>query len=124
MTERLWMSSTGTRYSLICGAYTKYCLETLKLSPAEQLEMVEDLVKLQTGDVTKQAMKELKPFDGATAAMVAAAMDLPPKPGRSEKTSAGFDVLTGPSWGELCRLNPSLDRALKLCIGHYYERAA
>ena len=55
MTERLWMSSPGARYSLICGAYTKYALENSRPSPAEQLEMVEDLVRLQTGDVTKAA---------------------------------------------------------------------
>src|SRR5258708_35194641 len=109
--ERLGMSPAGTRYSLICGAYTKFAIEHSRPSPAEQLEMVEDLVRLQTGDVTKAAIRELRPFDHKTARMVEMAMDLPPKPERSEKTSAGSDVLTGPSWPELCPLNPSLARA-------------
>jgi len=122
-TERVWMSSAGTRFALICGAYTKYCLEALTLPHGEQLELVEDLISLQTGDVTKTAMKKLKAFDHAAAAMVATAMDLPPKHpwqqavhhGVEIHMSEGFDVLTGRSWPELCRLNPSLDRALKLC---------
>ena len=119
------MSSSGARYSLICGAYTKYALENSRPSPAEQLAMVEDLVALQHGDVTKAAIRELRPFDHKTARMAEMAMDLPPaEPWRAKETSAGFDVLTGPSWPELCRLNPSLDRALKLCNGHWYERAA
>ena len=104
-TERVWMDSPGTRFQLICGAYTKYALETRNLSHAEQLELVEDLVTLQTGDVTKEAVKELKAFDHAAAAMVATAMDLPPKhpwqigthQGVEIHMSEGFDVLTGRS---------------------------
>jgi len=45
-TERVWMGSAGTRFALVCGAYTKYCLEHLKLSHRDQLELVEDLISL------------------------------------------------------------------------------
>lgn len=40
------------------------------------------------------------------------------------RMSEGFDVLTGRSWLELCQLNPSLDRALKLCKGWWHELLA
>jgi len=74
-------------------------------------------------------MKELKALDHAAAAMVATAMDLPPKAslahhGVEIRVSEGFDVLTGRSWPELCQLNPSLDRALKLCKGWWQELPA
>jgi hypothetical protein len=122
---RTWLSSSGTRYALICGAYTKYAIEHSRPSPAEQLQLVEDLMALRSGDVTSAAMKELRPFDHATARLVETAMDLPPAASwRAKETSAGFDVLTGPSWAELCWLNPSLDRALKLCVGYWLQEAA
>jgi hypothetical protein len=129
--ERIWASSRGTRYALLCAMYTRYCLESVALSHGEQLEMVEDLVKLQSGDVTSAAVKAIRSCDHATARMIEAAIDLPAKhpwqhgthwTGIEMHMREGFDVLTGRAWPELCRLNPSLEKALQLCHGYWIER--
>jgi hypothetical protein len=119
-------SSAGTRYQLLCAMFTRYCLENLKLSPADQLELVEDLVRLQHGDVTSEAIKAIRPCDHATARTIEAAMSMPPKhpwqkgnrEGIEIHMSEGFDVLTGKAWEDLCRVNPSLGYALKFCKGY------
>jgi hypothetical protein len=101
----------GHLFNMAFVSYIKHGLLTLQMTASDRLKFLDAIAGTISGPVTAEAVAAIEPADAVGVKMIREIMKLP-----VERQTRAFD--DGDVFRLLAQLNPSLLRALRLCVYH------
>ncbi|MDH2353498.1 hypothetical protein QCM80_22960 [Bradyrhizobium sp. SSUT112] len=101
----------GHLFNIAFASFAKEALLKIEMTAGERLKILDTLAGMISGPLTAEAIAAIEPADTVGLQMLREIMRLP-----VERQVQAFDA--GDVFRLMARLNPSLLRALRLCVYH------